>query len=61
MSSAIVGVSSPQQIAENARASGVVLDEKVMEAIEEVLGPVAEKDPGKMPSHPTDYSDDRPG
>jgi aryl-alcohol dehydrogenase-like predicted oxidoreductase len=55
VSSAIVGASSPQQIAENTLASGVVLDQKVMEAIEEALGPVAEKDPRKTPAQPTNY------
>lgn len=44
---AIVGASRPEQVADNARASGVVLEPAVMNAIDVALHPVAEFDPAK--------------
>jgi aryl-alcohol dehydrogenase-like predicted oxidoreductase len=40
VSAAIVGATRPEQVAENARASGVVLAPEVIETIDEVLGDV---------------------
>ncbi|MBF1999144.1 MAG: aldo/keto reductase family protein [Synechococcales cyanobacterium C42_A2020_086] len=41
VSSAIIGASRPEQIVDNAAASGVVLSEDVLQRIEDVLSPVA--------------------
>ena len=45
VSSAIVGASRPEQVRDNAKASGVVLDAAIMKRIDEVVGPVVEYDP----------------
>ena len=46
VSSAIVGASRPEQIAENVKALDVVLEPDFVEAIEKVLEPTTLKDPG---------------
>ncbi|WP_327292169.1 aldo/keto reductase family protein [Streptomyces sp. NBC_01198] len=48
VSAAIVGASRPEQVAENAKASGVRLDAEVMATIERILEPVAVTDPLKV-------------
>jgi aryl-alcohol dehydrogenase-like predicted oxidoreductase len=50
VSSAIVGATKPEQIRDNVKASGVVLDGAIMKRIDEVLGPVVERDPKKTVS-----------
>ena len=45
VSAAIIGATRPEQVRENAGASGVVLDEAVMRRIDEALGPVIVRDP----------------
>jgi aryl-alcohol dehydrogenase-like predicted oxidoreductase len=40
VSSAIIGATRPEQVAENARASGVTLDAEVLETIDKLLGDV---------------------
>src|SRR6187431_2583147 len=50
VSSAIVGATRPEQIRDNVKASGVVLDGAIMKRIDEVLGPVIERDPKKTAS-----------
>jgi aryl-alcohol dehydrogenase-like predicted oxidoreductase len=45
VSAAIVGASRPEQVRENARASGVRLDPELMARINEVVAPVAVTDP----------------
>jgi aryl-alcohol dehydrogenase-like predicted oxidoreductase len=45
VSSAIVGASRPEQVAENAKASGVKLDVEVLARIDDVVGPFVERDP----------------
>ena len=45
VSSAIVGASRPEQLADTGRASGVHLDDDVMAAIDIALGDVVERDP----------------
>jgi aryl-alcohol dehydrogenase-like predicted oxidoreductase len=45
VSAAIVGASRPEQVAENAKASGVTLDTELLELIDEVVLPVAVTDP----------------
>ncbi|MFJ5956993.1 aldo/keto reductase family protein [Paenarthrobacter sp. NPDC092416] len=50
VSAAIVGASRPEQLVDNATASGVKLDSELMARIDEVLEPVVERDPGKVES-----------
>ncbi|HQR26404.1 MAG TPA: aldo/keto reductase family protein [Nocardioides sp.] len=50
VSAAIIGASRPEQVTENARAAGVRLDEDVLRAIDEITGPVVERDPAKTRS-----------
>src|SRR5512144_440670 len=50
VSSAIVGASRPEQVHDNVKASGVTLDPGVLARIDEILGPVVERDPGKTRS-----------
>ncbi|MFP3461363.1 aldo/keto reductase family protein [Arthrobacter globiformis] len=50
VSAAIVGASRPEQLEDNAKAAGVKLDESLMARIDELLDPVAERDPQKVES-----------
>jgi aryl-alcohol dehydrogenase-like predicted oxidoreductase len=50
VSAAIVGASRPEQVYDNAKASGVTLDASLLKAIDEVVGGIAERDPGKTMS-----------
>jgi aryl-alcohol dehydrogenase-like predicted oxidoreductase len=50
VSSAIVGASRPEQVRDNVKASGVKLDAAIMKRIDEVVGPVVERDPKKTVS-----------
>jgi aryl-alcohol dehydrogenase-like predicted oxidoreductase len=52
VSAAIIGASRPEQVHANAKASGVRLDSDLMQAIDEVLSPVTERDPAKTVSPP---------
>lgn len=45
VASAIVGASRPEQLDDNVGASGVVLDDDLLAAIDEVLDPVVNRDP----------------
>ena len=45
VSAAIVGASRPEQVRENARASGVKLDQAVLTRIDEIMEPVIVRDP----------------
>ena len=47
VSAAIVGASRPEQVGENVKAAGVRLERELMQRIDEVLGDVVERDPGK--------------
>ncbi|MGA8045901.1 MAG: aldo/keto reductase family protein [Dermatophilaceae bacterium] len=47
VSAAIVGASRPEQVGENVKAAGVRLEPELMARIDEVLGDVVERDPGK--------------
>ena len=53
VSAAIVGASRPEQVYDNTKASGVKLDADLMKAIDEVVTPIAERDPAKTmsPAH----------
>jgi aryl-alcohol dehydrogenase-like predicted oxidoreductase len=50
VSSAIIGASRPEQVKENVKAAGRELDLGLMQRIDEVLGPVVERDPAKTVS-----------
>jgi aryl-alcohol dehydrogenase-like predicted oxidoreductase len=45
VAAAIIGASRPEQVAENAKASGVKLDDEVMKRIDDVLGDAVNRDP----------------
>ncbi|NYI04963.1 aldo/keto reductase family protein [Allostreptomyces psammosilenae] len=45
VSSAIIGASRPEQVAENVAAAGVRLEAELMARIDEILDPVVERDP----------------
>jgi aryl-alcohol dehydrogenase-like predicted oxidoreductase len=47
VSSAIIGATKPSQIKENVKASGVKLDQSIMDEIDEVLNGVVTSDPSK--------------
>lgn len=47
VASAIIGASRPEQVRDNVKASGVVLDEYVLAAIDDAVGHLAERDPRK--------------
>ncbi|MFB7500822.1 aldo/keto reductase family protein [Streptomyces sp. NPDC056161] len=48
VSAAIVGASRPEQVVENAKASGVVLEKDLLARMEEILAPVAVTDPKRV-------------
>ncbi|GGK87789.1 aldo/keto reductase family protein [Mangrovihabitans endophyticus] len=50
VSAAIVGASRPEQIQDNVKASGVKLDSGLLKAIDEIVEPITERDPGKTVS-----------
>ncbi len=50
VSSAIVGATRPEQLADNVKAAGVRLDAAVLKAIDEVLDGVTERDPSRTES-----------
>jgi aryl-alcohol dehydrogenase-like predicted oxidoreductase len=50
VSAAIIGASRPEQVRDNVKASGVKLDDDLLKAIDDVLLPVAERDPAKTVS-----------
>ncbi len=52
VSAAIVGATRPEQVRENAKASGVRLDPELMSRIDDVLGPVIVRDPAETVSPP---------
>ncbi|MBE1876994.1 aldo/keto reductase family protein [Myceligenerans pegani] len=47
VAAALVGASRPEQVAENVKASGVEIPAELMTKIDEALGGVVERDPGK--------------
>ncbi|MBX6371257.1 MAG: aldo/keto reductase family protein [Acidothermus sp.] len=55
VSSAIIGASRPEQVRANVRASGVKLERDLLARIDEILGPVVERDPkqtAQLPRRP---------
>ena len=53
VSAAIIGASRPEQVSDNVKASGVVLEPATMKAIDDVVGPVVESNPEKTQSPPS--------
>jgi voltage-dependent potassium channel beta subunit len=53
VSAAIIGASRPEQVSDNVKASGVVLEPATLKAIDDVVGPVVESDPAKTQSPPS--------
>jgi aryl-alcohol dehydrogenase-like predicted oxidoreductase len=47
VAAAIIGASRPEQVHDNVKAAGVRLDADVLSRIDDVLGDVVERDPGK--------------
>src|SRR3954465_2174029 len=47
VAAALVGASRPEQVTENAKAAGVQIPAELMAQIDEALGDVVERDPGK--------------
>ncbi len=47
VAAALVGASRPEQVAENVKASGVEIPAELLARIDDVLGDVVERDPGK--------------
>jgi aryl-alcohol dehydrogenase-like predicted oxidoreductase len=47
VAAALVGASRPEQVAENVKAAGVKLEPELLTRIDDVLGDIVEKDPGK--------------
>jgi voltage-dependent potassium channel beta subunit len=50
VSAAIIGASRPEQVSDNVKASGVVLEPATLKAIDDIVGPVVERDPAKTQS-----------
>ncbi len=48
VAAALIGASRPEQVAENAKASGVVIPAELMDRIDTALGDVVERDPARM-------------
>ncbi|MGW5434673.1 aldo/keto reductase family protein [Streptomyces sp. NPDC004059] len=48
VSAAIVGASRPEQIAENAEAADVTLDDELVRRLDKILDPVVERDPERI-------------
>jgi aryl-alcohol dehydrogenase-like predicted oxidoreductase len=53
VAAAIVGATRPEQLEDNAGASGVILDDELRRRIDEILDPVVERDPALTASPPT--------
>jgi aryl-alcohol dehydrogenase-like predicted oxidoreductase len=47
VSAAIIGASRPEQVTENVKAAGVVLEAELLKQLDEILSPVAEFDPAR--------------
>ncbi|HEX5597069.1 MAG TPA: aldo/keto reductase family protein [Micromonosporaceae bacterium] len=53
VSAAIIGASRPEQVLDNVKAAGVKLDADLLKAIDEIVEPVAQRDPAKTQSPAT--------
>jgi aryl-alcohol dehydrogenase-like predicted oxidoreductase len=45
VSAVVMGASRPEQVSENAKASGVILDSSILTSIDKILGELPERDP----------------
>jgi aryl-alcohol dehydrogenase-like predicted oxidoreductase len=52
VSAAIVGASRPEQVRDNVKAAGVKLAPELLTRIDDILGPIVERDPAKTASPP---------
>ncbi|POX36044.1 aldo/keto reductase [Streptomyces sp. Ru73] len=52
VSAAIIGASRPEQVEENVKAAGVRLEPELLKSVEEVLAPVATRDPALTAGNP---------
>jgi aryl-alcohol dehydrogenase-like predicted oxidoreductase len=50
VSAAIIGASRPEQVYDNAKAAGVKLDADLLKAVDEIIDPIAERDPARTES-----------
>ncbi|WP_422755235.1 aldo/keto reductase family protein [Micromonospora sp. WMMD708] len=50
VASAIIGASRPDQVHDNVKAAGVTLEADLLKAIDDIVAPVTERDPGKTES-----------
>lgn len=50
VASAIIGASRPEQVHDNVKAAGVTLEADLLKAIDDIVAPVTERDPGKTES-----------
>jgi aryl-alcohol dehydrogenase-like predicted oxidoreductase len=50
VAAAIIGATRPEQVRENVRAAGVTLEKNLMRRIDDILGPVIERDPARTQS-----------
>ncbi|QDY09890.1 aldo/keto reductase [Micromonospora sp. HM134] len=50
VASAIIGASRPDQVHDNVKAAGVTLETDLLKAIDDIVAPVTERDPGKTES-----------
>jgi aryl-alcohol dehydrogenase-like predicted oxidoreductase len=50
VSAAIVGATRPEQLADTVKAAGVKLDADLLKAIDEIVDPIAERDPARTES-----------
>jgi aryl-alcohol dehydrogenase-like predicted oxidoreductase len=50
VTSAIIGASRPEQVRDNVKAAGVILDQDVLNRIDEALGDLIERDPARTGS-----------
>ncbi|GAB2878390.1 aldo/keto reductase family protein [Nocardioides pacificus] len=51
VASALIGASRPEQVHENVKAAGVTIPDDAMKQIDEALGDIVERDPGKTAAH----------
>ena len=57
VSAAIIGASRPEQVTDNVKAAGVRLDDATLKAIDDIVGPIVERDPAKTQSPRTRTSE----
>jgi voltage-dependent potassium channel beta subunit len=53
VSAAIIGATKPEQVRENVKAAGIKLDQEALRQVDDILGPIVERDPAKTESPAT--------